>query len=118
MVKIRLNPTAFAPGGPLEKQDPARVVFMIGTGKKEQASGVLYPPVNPDASNWIDPQFALPVTMTGVEISDITLQLYNSNPLLQTAYGQQILDLLARGLILVEHNGVALTPAQVLVFVA
>lgn len=91
---------------------------MLGTGKQEAPTGVVKPPYGPENLAYVNPNNVLPVTATGVEINDLMLEYYHTNSDLQTAFGQQLIDLMLKGLIIVEHNGVPLTVAQVKVFIA
>ena len=118
MIKIRLNPAMFTTGKLFEGYDPSRAVLMVGTGKQEAPTGVITPPFGPEHPSYVNPNNVLPITTTGVEINDLMLEYFHTNGDLQTAFGQELTDLLQKNMVIVEADGVALTVAQVKGFVA
>jgi len=118
MIKIRLDPTIFSPGKLFYGFDPSRAVLMVGTGKQEAPTGVITPPYGPEHQCYVNPNNILPVTATGIEINNLMLEYFHTNGDLQTAFGQEITDLLIKGMIIVEEDGTALTVAQVKAYVA
>lgn len=119
MINIKLHPNVFAAGGLFENVPENRAVLMLSTGKPEADTGLVpAQPFGPNNEAYISNSNVFPITTTGVSIYNTTLQLFRQNAVLQSAFGQPILDFVQRGLITVDQDGVVLTYSQILNYTA
>jgi hypothetical protein len=118
MIKIRLNPTIFNPGGKFYGIDQSRAILSLSTGKPEGYTGIANAPYGLESKSWRGSSHFLAVDATGVEMSDLSLEYHMTNSSSRNSYGQIIIDMLERGLIIVEKDGVPLTPAALNTFTA
>ena len=117
MIKIRIHPNQFQPGGMCYGMK--NVVISVNTGKAEDNwIGKRNPVYNNVHDFWRGSENALMIDATGVEISDLMLSEIMKSDFLRVAYGTKLIDFADRGIILVEKDGSALTAAQIAAFTA
>ena len=111
MISIRLDPSVFAPGGPFHNVPPNRAVLMCGDSSWRTYSGrsrAVYP--RSESSLYQPTQYAM-------NINAYPLQFENTNfqymMLAFSSYSGQLVDFLARGLVIIEQDGVPLTVPQI-----
>lgn len=117
MIKIRIHPDQFLPGGLCF--GTRNIVISVNTGKAEDNwVGKRSPVYDDDHAFWRGSENALLIDATGTEISDIMFESIMKSDILKVAYGTKIVDFADRKLILVEKDGSELTPAQIVAFTA
>lgn len=119
MIRIRLNPTLFNPGGLFYAVPKSRAVLTVMTGKPEGYLGQRPVPYGLGSPSYRGGQNALLVDASGTEMSDYMLEHHmvpSGNS--RNSFGQIILDFVERALIIVEKNGTPLTAAQLNSFTA
>jgi len=117
MIKIRLNPTIFATGGYFDGVPQNRAVLVIKTGRDDIYAGKIEGDLATNL-NWRGGQLVLQIDARGTEMEDLSFETCMKNEISRTSYGSQILDLMQKGLIIVEQNGTALTATQINTFTA
>jgi hypothetical protein len=114
VIKIKLNPTVFDSGGVFETEDPKKAVVFVQTARNDVFSGqVVAQGYLPRPS-----QYGLAISRNGVEINDFIFEQYMSKDTHYTVYGAELLTLAQGQVIIVEHNGTALTVEDMINFTA
>lgn len=124
MIKIRLNPTIFDPGGLMADISPKKAVLHIGSGKPEEYIGYFkdhdlgVSSAGQGFGNYPSYQFSFMIDRTGSEISDQSLErmVSKDNPL--GSFGAQIIEFHQKGYIIVEQDGTPLTTTAIANFTA
>jgi hypothetical protein len=118
MVTIRLNPAAFELGGKFYGKDEKYCVLSIDTGHFENWTGKLEPVYDAAHPSWRGNQSIFLIDRTGAQVTDIMFEALIKNEDLRCTFGSQILEFVARSLIIVERDNVAQTPTQIKNFTA
>lgn len=112
---IRINPTAFNPGGRFAGLNQAKVVIIVGDEHADPVPGYIGSANNMSSVVDLPPtRFGWQITADGVNMLDEEYDMIIANKSAYIDVTLYLSKLVQQGLVIVNRNGVVQTPAQIL----